>query len=92
VRNSFDHLVGASEQRRRYGEAERVGSFEVDDEFEFSRLFDRQVFGSGSFENLVNVGGGAAEKRGGSQVRTTSSRRHPRTLVCVITSMSIRSV
>jgi hypothetical protein len=44
------------------------------------RLFDRQVFGSGSFENLVNVGGGAAEKRRGSQVRTTSSRRHPRTL------------
>src|SRR5271166_4304724 len=29
----FDHLVGATEQRKRNGEAERLGSPQVDDEF-----------------------------------------------------------
>ena len=42
---SFDHLVGASEQRGRHGQVERFGGFEVDDELELGRLFDRQVSG-----------------------------------------------
>jgi hypothetical protein len=29
--HSFDHLVGAAEQRERNGEAERLGSLEVED-------------------------------------------------------------
>jgi hypothetical protein len=33
-RTSFDYLVGASEQRRRHFEAERVGGLEVDEELE----------------------------------------------------------
>jgi hypothetical protein len=36
---SFDDLVGAGEQRWRNFEAEGLGSFQVDDEFEFRRLF-----------------------------------------------------
>jgi hypothetical protein len=32
---SFDHLVGASEQCGRHGEAKRFGGFEVDDQFIF---------------------------------------------------------
>jgi hypothetical protein len=31
VARSFDHLVGAGEQCWRHVEAERVGSFEIDD-------------------------------------------------------------
>ena len=39
----FDHLVGASEQRRRHGEAERLGGLKINDQLEFGRLFNRQI-------------------------------------------------
>lgn len=38
----LDHLVGASMQGRRNGEAKRFGSLEIDDQFERGRLLDRQ--------------------------------------------------
>jgi len=39
----FDHLIGGSEQRWRYGKAERPSSPQVDDQFEFSRHLDWKV-------------------------------------------------
>src|ERR1700730_1840614 len=41
----FDHLVSASEQRRRDDKAECLGSLQVYHELDFHRLLDRQVGG-----------------------------------------------
>jgi hypothetical protein len=39
----LNNFVGRSQQRFRDGEAERLGGLEVDDKFEFGRLYDRKV-------------------------------------------------
>src|SRR5206468_10377810 len=39
----FDHLGGASKQRRRHCEAERLRGREIDEEVDIGRLYDRQV-------------------------------------------------
>src|SRR5262249_17797226 len=39
--NSFDHLVGASEQSDRKGDTKRLGSLEIDDQLNFRGLLDR---------------------------------------------------
>src|SRR5262245_64190387 len=61
VSSAFDDLVGAGKDCRRNGEAESLRGLEVDEEFEFGRLFDRQIGGLFAFENLVNIGTGTSE-------------------------------
>jgi hypothetical protein len=52
-RRLFDHLVGAAEQRKRDGEAERLGRREVDEKLNFRGLLDRQVGRLLALENPV---------------------------------------
>jgi hypothetical protein len=40
---SLDYIVGAGEQRWRHAEAERFGSFEIDDEFVLGRCLHRPI-------------------------------------------------
>ena len=48
----FDHLVGAHQKRLWDRQAESFGGRKIDDEFEVSRLLDREVFRLGAAEDL----------------------------------------
>src|SRR4051794_23740390 len=52
---SFDHLVGAGEQRCRDREAERLSGLEIDHQFEFGWLQDGQVPGILTLQNPPSV-------------------------------------
>src|SRR5207245_1440358 len=56
-----DHLIRLEEDMWGNRQPERLGSLEVDDQLELHRLLHRQVGGLGAFEDLVHIGGGAAE-------------------------------
>src|SRR5262249_15000664 len=50
---SFDHLVGASEQRRRDFDAECLRGFEVQRQLELNRLLARQICGGRASQDLL---------------------------------------
>src|SRR5712671_2978098 len=55
----FDHLIGASEQCGRHSKAECFGGLEIDNQFVFGRLLDRQIGRLRSLEDLAYVDRGA---------------------------------
>jgi hypothetical protein len=55
IASLFDDLVGAAEQRRRHGEAERLRGLEVDGEFDFGCLLNRKVARLLTFENTAGI-------------------------------------
>jgi hypothetical protein len=59
ISRSFDHLVGAGEQHGRNGDTNRLGSDQVYDEIELSRLLDRDISRLRPTQNFVDIVGGA---------------------------------
>jgi hypothetical protein len=57
VARSFDHLVGAAEQRKRNGQPERLSGLEVDDQLDFRGLLDRHIGGALALEDAMDVAG-----------------------------------
>ena len=56
----LDHLVSGDEQSLRHRDAERLGRFEVDEQFDFRELLDWQVCRPLSFQNATSVDAGQA--------------------------------
>src|SRR5262249_20279240 len=54
---SFDHLVGARQQRRWHVQAERLGGLEIDHEFVLRRRLNRKVGRLLALEDAVDVTG-----------------------------------
>src|SRR5215207_3759931 len=59
---SFDHLVGAGEERGWDFEAESLCRHCIDHEFKRSRLLDRQLTRLGAAQDFIHVIGGPAKK------------------------------
>jgi hypothetical protein len=60
----FDHLVGTGKKRRLNLQTERFCSLEIDDEFKFDGLLDRQVCWFCALQYLIDVGGRASQQIG----------------------------
>ena len=53
----FDHLVGTGKQRSWNLDAKLLRGLEVDEQFKFGRLLNREVGGLGTSKDFVDVGG-----------------------------------
>ena len=68
----LNHLVGASEQRGRHGEAKRFTGLEIDRQLELGRFLHRQVSWLLALEDPVDVAGDTDQS---DQDHMTSSHR-----------------
>jgi hypothetical protein len=55
ILRSLDHLVGDSEQRRRYDKIQHARGLHIDPQFELARLHDWQIRGLRAFEDATDI-------------------------------------
>jgi hypothetical protein len=67
----FDHLVGASEQGERHGDAERLRRLQVDNQLDLGRLLHRQVGRLFTFQDAARVDAGNTVRFGKVAVAAT---------------------
>jgi hypothetical protein len=58
----LNDLIGAGEDRERYGKAERLCGLQIDGQFKACRLLDWQVSRRGALQYLVHENGGLRNK------------------------------
>jgi hypothetical protein len=63
VAASFDHLVGAAEQRGWHVKAERLGRFQIEHQLVFGRRLHRKVSGFLALEDAIDITGRLPERR-----------------------------
>src|SRR5215212_176169 len=61
-RSSFDHAVGAKQDRPRDRDPKRFRGLHVDHQLELGRPIDRQIPGCRALQDLVHEAGGAPEQ------------------------------
>ena len=72
---SFDHLVGAAEQRERHGDAEGFGCLEVDEQLDFRDLLDRQISRLVALEDASGIDASLTVRLHKTACRNSSGRR-----------------
>src|SRR5262249_29256724 len=77
---SFNYLVRPREQHRRHTEPQRVGSLQVDHQFELGRRLHGKIARISALQNTVDVGCGATEDIDGiAAVRNETAARSKHT-------------
>ena len=75
---SFDHLVGAQQDRRRQIDTDRRGGLQIHHHLELRRLLDRQIGGLGAVGDPINELSNAPEERCDTRpVAQQAARIHP---------------
>jgi hypothetical protein len=65
----LDHLVGGGQQRFRDGDANRLGTIEVDDQIDLRNLLDRQIGWFVALENAAHIDASLVQYRADAAAR-----------------------
>ena len=72
----FDRFISAAKDRQRYAQAERLGCLEIDDEFDFRRLLNRQIGRFFAIEDAADIVTDDAMLLGGARAVADQAASH----------------
>ena len=73
VVRSFNYFVGQQQERLADGKAERLGLFEIDDQFKFGRGLKWQIARRFALENAINIAGKLEQNDDGLKIRLSDA-------------------